>query len=456
MQCTSHTKSSQELNCAIKLVKPRQLVCERRSGQFIAAQINSLGFTIEENVRNLILIACFIAGSLLSSCNSGGEISSPVASPLASLGPNEFRPTDWKPLPGRSELSISNDVREARERLLGPTVNDLNTVSFWWYGVSSFIVSMGGHLFLLDAWEIVGIHANYVPITKRDLVAIQPEAIFIGHGHFDHAGDTGFIASNTQAAVVGSENMCKIAKRQARDRDLPENFKCLVVGTREFPAPGVTQSVKVWEDLPPVHVIQHLHSDADPMDLANGGSPLVYFPTLLPFIQNLNTDPEKYRDVATTASDDNGTDGAAGGTWSYHFTLGDFSFFWNDSAGPISRDTPDGVAIQNAFNSLPGCTDVHLGAILGFGMFTSEFQDPLEYVKSIQSQVFLPNHHDAFVPVIGGGASAYEQQWTEAFNTLPRKPEMDYLKDPEDYMKVRTFEVSNPRWQNNAAGCIRD
>lgn len=427
-----------------------------RTDELNSAPRGLSGATFEEIVRNLILVVCFIAGSLLSSCNSDGKDSGQLATAFPNLGPNEFRPSDWKPLPATTELSVSNEVREARERLLGPTVNDPNIVSLWWYGVSSFIVSMGGHLFLLDAWEIVGIHANYVPITKRDLVAIQPEAIFIGHGHFDHAGDTGFIASKTQAAVVGSENMCQIAKRQARDRDLPESFKCLVVGNRQFPAPGVVQNVKVWEDMPAVNIIQHLHSDADPMDLANGGSPLIYFPTLLPFIQNLNTDPEKFRDVATTASDDNGTDGAAGGTWSYHFSLGDFSFFWNDSAGPISRDTPEGDAIQNAFNSLPGCTDVHLGAILGFGMFTSEFQDPLEYVKSIQSQIFIPNHHDAFIPVIGGGASSYEQQWTAAFNTLARKPEMDYLKDPEDYMKVRAFEISNPRWQNNATGCIRD
>ncbi len=103
----------------------------------------------------------------------------------------------WQPLPKASQ--VSPEVAEARLRLLGPDSTNPNQVKVWWYGVSSFIASVGGHLILLDAWEVVGVHKNYVPITRDDLVALKPEAIFIGHGHFDHAADAGYVASRTGA-----------------------------------------------------------------------------------------------------------------------------------------------------------------------------------------------------------------------------------------------------------------
>src|SRR3546814_18012634 len=83
----------------------------------------------------------------------------------------------------------SSDVCSSDLRILGADATDPATVKLWWYGVSGFIVSAGGHLFLFDAWESLGVQKDYVPIGREELVAIAPEAILIGHGHFDHAGD---------------------------------------------------------------------------------------------------------------------------------------------------------------------------------------------------------------------------------------------------------------------------
>ncbi|MCZ7127374.1 MBL fold metallo-hydrolase, partial [Salmonella enterica subsp. enterica] len=90
-------------------------------------------------------------------------------------------------------------------------------------GVSSFIVSMKGHLFLMDAWEIVGVHANYVPIGREELAAIQPEAIFIGHGHFDHAADAGYVAGLSNALLVAGSNVCDIARERAASEGIPNS-----------------------------------------------------------------------------------------------------------------------------------------------------------------------------------------------------------------------------------------
>jgi hypothetical protein len=100
----------------------------------------------------------------------------------------------WTPLPAASALRVSAETQAARDTLLGADATDPAFVKIWWVGVSSFIVSMGGHLLYLDAWEIVGLHADYLPIGREELALLGPEAILIGHGHFDHAGDAGYIA----------------------------------------------------------------------------------------------------------------------------------------------------------------------------------------------------------------------------------------------------------------------
>ncbi|HSW11796.1 MAG TPA: hypothetical protein VLI06_03080 [Solimonas sp.] len=92
------------------------------------------------------------------------------------------------------------------------------------------------------------------------------------------------------------------------------------------------------------------------------------------------------------------------------------------------------------------------GAIVGFGMVTSGLRDSTNYVASAHPQLFLPSHHDAWAPVVGGGAAAYETQWRAALATLPNPPELDYLRDPEDYMKARSFRVDDPRWKTPMPG----
>ncbi|MFY0026458.1 hypothetical protein ABTP73_19475, partial [Acinetobacter baumannii] len=85
-------------------------------------------------------------------------------------------------------------------------------------------------------------------------------------------------------------------------------------------------------------------------------------------------------------------------------------------------------------------------------MLTSGMRDVLAYVDSARPQLFIPNHHDAWAPVIGGGARAYESGWNSALATLAHVPEQDYLRDPDDYLKVRSFAVKDARWRQPPAG----
>lgn len=404
--------------------------------------------------KSLVLL---LAGALLLPACGSDNRSTPATrvdnSPALNSG--DVTPEQWRPLPPAGPLPA--EVSAARERILGPGATRTDEVKVWWYGVSSFIVSAGGHLFLFDAWEIVGVHKDYVPIGRDDLVAMRPEAIFIGHGHFDHAADTGYIAGRTGAAVIAGSNVCLTARQKAAADGNADRFPCLVLGNEGDRPAGSTLALKVWRDLPEITAIKHIHSAADPADLASGGTPQLYVPEVLAYLTHLNTDPAEIADFLTSLTDDGGFGDPTGGTWAYHLRLGDFSLLWHDSSGPISGDDAEAVAVRQALDKLPGCVDVEMGAIVGFGMLTSGLRDVQSYVASAHPRLFLPNHHDAWMPGIGGGAAAYEASWNAALAELENPPAQDYLRDPEDYLKARRFRLDDPQWRTAMPGssCAR-
>lgn len=350
---------------------------------------------------------------------------------------------DWQPLPPRP---VSAQTQLARDQILGPDAVEAGTVKIWWFGVSSFIISGGGHLWLMDAWEPIGIQANYVPVGREDIAAIQPEAIFIGHGHFDHMADAGYIAGRSGAVVVGSEEICSTAQADAARDGLQDAFDCLITGTADTPAPGTVQAVQVWQDVAPVSVLQHIHSAASPQTYQPGDTPFIHVPNLLPFLGYPNSDPEELLRFLTTLQDEQG------GTWAYHFQFGEFTLLWHDSTGPIVASDPDGAAVQAALDSFPGCVDVQLGAIVGFDQPVSGLRDPRLYVEHAHPRVFLPSHHDAWAPVVGGGAAAYETEWRREMASLEHPPLVDYLTDPVDYMVPRIYRIDDPIWAQPMPG----
>ena len=103
--------------------------------------------------------------------------------------------------------------------------------------------------------------------------------------------------------------------------------------------------------------------------------------------------------------------------------------------------------IQCALDSFPACVDVQIGTIVGFGALTGGLRDVSLYVRHAHPRLSLPNHHDAWAPVIGPGDEAYENQWRAEIASMPDAPQLDYLKDPEDYLRVRNWSVDDPAWK---------
>lgn len=353
----------------------------------------------------------------------------------------------WTPLPAASALRVSTETQAARDTLLGADATDPAFVKIWWVGVSSFIVSMGGHLLYLDAWEIVGLHADYLPIGREELALLGPEAILIGHGHFDHAGDAGYIAGRSGAAIVGSQEICDLARKQAARDGNELKFPCLVTGTASTPPPGTIQTVKLWADLPEVSILQHIHSAATE-ELDDPGTPFVPVEpaSLLTYLLHLNTDPQEIQWFLESLDD------PQGGTWAYHLRIGDFSLLQHNSAGPIRSENPGGLEVQRALDSFPGCVDVQLGAILGFNQPVNGLRDPRLYIEHAHAQIFLPTHHDNWAPGVSAGAEGYRETLMAEISTLQHPPEVDFLVDPQDYLKPRVYRVDDPRWKQAMPG----
>lgn len=145
---------------------------------------------------------------------------------------------------------------------------DRDKVIISWFSVSSYAVAAKGRVFLLDSY----IHrrsdtGGYVPTTLQELVDLDPDAIFIGHGHFDHADNAAYIAILTGARIFGAAEHC-----DAMDRDAQRIFgpgtpvKCTPLTTHGA-EPG-TEVLDVDFLRPEVCTtsFKHLHSALAPPD----------------------------------------------------------------------------------------------------------------------------------------------------------------------------------------------
>jgi hypothetical protein len=366
---------------------------------------------------------------LLPAAPAAAEVREPLAS--------------FAPLPPAAAPSA--EVREVRDRLLGDRWDDPGHVTLHWTGVSSFVITIGGHLLLFDAWEVIGAVEDYVPLGREELAALAPEAVLVGHGHFDHAGDLGYVAGLAGAVVVGSDEICEVARKGAEREGVGTDFRCAVTGTATTPPMGTAQSFRLFADLPPVTVLQHVHSAARPPSEDNEPDPFLPVMDPAPYLEHLATDPEELaRFLAQQAEQEQG------GTWLYHLQVGDFTLLVGDSAGPVFEH-PE---VREALTRFPGCVDVMANAILGFDQPVSGLADPVDYVDLVKPQLFLPTHADAWAPVISAGQEQYREKLTADLAALEHVPEVDFLVDPQDYLVQRAYRVDDPRWSEPVPGTV--
>jgi L-ascorbate metabolism protein UlaG (beta-lactamase superfamily) len=279
-------------------------------------------------------------------------------------------------------------------------------------------VAFGGTVLLLDAWVPRLSSAGYVPATAQDLAHLRPAAILIGHGHFDHAGDAGRIAQASGAVVHGTAEHCATIRGQVPD----PAFGTVELGEAST-APGHVHEFTLGDI--EVTAVRHLHSGPTAPDRVNGSPPFFPVPDLCaiaehpPTLDDLRAGLPRLRDEE-------------GGCLLYQLRVPGFSLVWHDSAGPLIDKAP------HVLDALAGLapTDLQVGAIQGFNQVTNGLRDPRTYIEAIRPRLFVPAHHDNWLPGFTAPAATYDRPLRAELDRIPaaHRPELRSLLDPADYI----------------------
>lgn len=333
--------------------------------------------------------------------------------------------------------ATTQEVIETRTRFFGARNVDQRTgalardkVILSWFGVTNFAMSIRGHVVLLDAWVPRGAHSGYVPTTPDELARLLPETIFLGHAHFDHGADAVPIAQASGATIVGTAEHCAAMATRAT-QDAP---RCISL-TQPNAAPGTTTTRTDLIDGVEVKAMKHLHS-------AISGNDRVHVPVIpLPSTTSLER-PPTVEDLVQLLSD---LPDAEGGSVLYRFEVGGFSMVWNDSAGPLIDKSRGTLGNLRTFRPV----DVQVGAIQGFNQFSNGLRDPVQYIDTLEPDLFVPSHHDDWAAGITTKGERYREPFTQELQRIPadRRPDVRFITDPADYIKPDrlTFDAPPPK-----------
>ena len=93
-------------------------------------------------------------------------------------------------------------------------------VIFSWATNTTYVVSVQGRVMLLDSYICSGPSCRPTPIDRRrtkvlpqDFVDLRPEAIFLGHGHGDHADNAAYVAKWTDATIYAAPETCDVMQQ---------------------------------------------------------------------------------------------------------------------------------------------------------------------------------------------------------------------------------------------------
>jgi len=343
-------------------------------------------------------------------------------------------------------------------------VND-DKVILSWITNASFAASVKGRVILLDTYvQRAETVAGRTPFVVEDLVALHPRAIFLGHGHFDHADNAAFIAGSLGIPIYASEETCAAMETDAANLFAANKIPASTVDCRVTTTLGSTPGTEVVtiKELEPVACItafRHLHSTNVPQDTDFPITPV-----------NNIADP---RDATmyppgTAHSYPSSGSGGPGGPISilYQFRLrgeNHFTFVWHNTSGAIKDgcglDKCWGVAVgQHLTQLMQGLppTDVELGSIVSLGYRVNGTRDPILYNEAINPKVFIPIHQtNVALPTSSLEFKiAYLAQEdnmslptnTSGIDVLTSRPEPRWIVDPNDFLRPLVYDPSDARW----------
>jgi hypothetical protein len=394
----------------------------------------------------------------------------------------------------------------ARQKFFGEENVDARTgrvrddkVIFSWITNASFAASVKGRVILLDTFVTrLENPAGRTPFTIQDLVDLKPEALFIGHGHFDHADNAAYISHLTGAVIYASPDTCRNMQidagrifpgAKANCVSITTSGTLLAAGGTSIPGPSSLPGAELVtiHQLEPVATItafKHLHStNTAPQDKTF--TPVVInspdsngkcdTPCNLADPRDASLFPKTAAEPLLTkiATDRSGFGGPVSIYYSFKLR-GDnhFTFVWHNTTGALREgcalpnnlprtSTPSqfgqdpsgcfGPAIGERLAHLMealGPTDVEIGSVVSLGFGINGERDIIDYNTHVAPKVFIPNH----VTAVAAESSSLEwkvgyQKVQKAMGIPPEaQPDLIWLVDPNDYLRPIVFDPKDPRW----------
>jgi hypothetical protein len=315
-----------------------------------------------------------------------------------------------------------------------------------WFSVSSYAVAAKGRVFLLDSYIYrLADTPAYVPTTVQELVDLKPEAIFIGHGHGDHADNAAYIAVKTGAHIFGAAEHCDAMRGDAaRIFGAGTEVQCTSLTTPASVPGSEVSEIDIFQGDVCITAFKHLHSGNAPLDPDFPPNPIS--PVRDPRVDQLY--PPQPPPALNTR-----TQAGAGGSVSmfYQFTAENFSFIWHDTNGPIKDFQTQLVPMLAA---LPKA-DVEMGSLVSIGETVNGVRDIAMYIQLIKPKIFYGGHSDNF----NIGASPYYHQALQRQFVIfgipeAERPDVPGFHDPYDYLRpgLATFSLKDKRWKEVPAG----
>ena len=378
---------------------------------------------------------------------------------------------------------------QARSKILGFENVDATTgavkkdkVVFSWLGHNAGAVSLLGRVILLESYvPRLEVAPGRSPFVIQDVVNLNPEAIFIGHGHSDHADNAAFIAAKTGATLYMTPEACGTAQtaltRMKNDPFMQADAFFAIAPQTTITCVGITSSgsvpasevvrIRQLEPLVCINAFRALHSvsvDADPdwgpvpvVDTPDPRDPTL-FPPGVPLTP---TNPRMLgqQDLRQGA----GPGGADQLDFQFVLRTGyNFTLFYNNSVGAFKEGkgsnwpngTPaDGQRVLNLMRSLPN-TDLNFTSFSSGNTDNNGWRDLVYQTEALQPKLVTSGH----API--GAALQYYSGFLNHLKLMeaPRNawpgfasskwPVIRNHTDPTDVLKPEVYQPGDPAWNN--------
>lgn len=353
-------------------------------------------------------------------------------------------------------------------------------VVFSWLGHITGAVSFRGRVVMLDTFvRRLEVTPGRTPIVIKDLVDMKPEALFISHGHSDHADNAAFLAVKTGATLYTTPEACGTAQNAlTRMKNDPfmnadpffaippaATLKCVPITTAGS-VPG-TEVVRIrqLEPLVCINGFRVLHSQAVPVDPDWGPQIVVDTPDpreaelFPPGIPLTPTNPRR------PGQQDLRQGPGPGGPDQLDFQFvvrggTNFSMHFNGSVGAMKEGigsnwlngTPaDGERLLNLIRRLPP-TDLAFSTLSSGNTDENGWRDSVYWAQALQPKIMTTGHAPvgAALQYYSGFLKQLElmEQPRNAWPGFPREkwPILRNHTDPTDILKPQVYEIDNPAW----------